>query len=92
MMNLDTYFKNCLNSRIKFIQTTKSFNNLIHIFDLSRKNVVIKEIMDNALSKISNSKYSNSIKKTIRKDKKDKINKTLRMTCLESKLFTKNSI
>ena len=104
MMNLDTYFKKCLDSRLKFIQTTNSFNNLIHIFDLARKNLVIKDIMDNALIKFSNSKYSNSkysnrhsnsSKKTIRKDNNnliEKINKTLRMTCLESNLFTKNSI
>ena len=95
MMNLDTYFKKCLDKRIKFIQTPDSFNNLIHIFDLSRKNIFIKTIIDNVL--INNSKNSKNSKNTknIKKMKNkltNKINKTLRMTCMESNLFSKNSI
>jgi hypothetical protein len=103
MMNLDIYFKKCLDTKIKFIQTNESFNNLIHIFDLARKNIYIKEFMDNALRQIGNSKNSNHIsnhnrtQKKIKKERtkktaKQKINKTLRMTCLESNLFIKNSI
>ena len=101
MINLDTYFKTCLDTKLKFIQNTTSFNNLIHIFDLARKNLVLKTIMDNLLknSRISNDNgfgngFGNSISnhKITKKKLKSKINKTLRMTCLESKLFHKNSI
>jgi hypothetical protein len=104
MLNLDTYFKKCLDTRIKFIQTSESFNNLIHIFDLSRKNIFIKTIIDNVLinnstntKKGKHSKHSKNSKniKNIKKMKNkltNKINKTLRMTCIESNLFSKNSI
>ena len=79
LMNLDTYFKTCLDSKLKFIQKTENFNNLINIFDSSRKNINIKNLMDNLLSTLNKNKISI--------DKK--INKTLRMTCLESDLFGK---
>jgi len=95
LINLDTYFKTCLDTKIKFIQTSESFNNLIHIFDLSRKNIFIKTIIDNVLMNIStNAKNSKSIKhiKHIKNKLTNKINKTLRMTCIESILFSKNSI
>ena len=76
-MNLDTYFKNCLDTKLKFIQTSENFNNLITIFDSTKKNIDIKNIMDNLLEKFN---------KNIRfLDKK--IEKTLRMTCLENDLF-----
>ena len=91
MMNLDIYFKKCLDSRIKFIQTTESFNNLINIFDLSRNNLYIKQIMDNALG-VKNINDRNIKTKKNKKQMSKKINNTLRMTCLESKLFSKNSI
>ena len=91
MMNLETYFKNCLDTRIKFIQTPNSFNNLIHIFDLSRMNIFIKNIVDAALINKSNRNRNRNSKKMTNKTK-GKINKTLRMTCLESNLFSKNSI
>ena len=109
MMNLDIYFKMCLDTKLKFIQSTESFNNLINIFDLARKNIYIKQVMDNALSSLGSLGSLGSISsidkhKTMKKSKthksktklnikiKNKINKTLRMTCLESNLFSKNSI
>lgn len=97
MMNLDTYFKKCLDSKLKFIQTTDSFNNLMNIFDLARNNLLIKNIINIALGNFSSSKNKSSKNNTNKHHKKqnnnillDKINKTLRMTCLESNLF--NSI
>ena len=91
IMNLDTYFKKCLDTRIKFIQTTESFNNLIHIFDLARKNIFIKNIMNSQLIKV-HSKLKYTLKHKKKDKRKDKINKTLRMTCLESNLFSTDSI
>ena len=78
-MNLDNYFKICLDTKLKFIQKSENFNNLINIFDSSRKNVNIKNLMDNLLSTLNKNKISID----------NKINKTLRMTCLESDLFGK---
>ena len=91
MTNLDTYFKKCVDTKIKFIQTTESFNNLIHIFDLARKNICIKKIIDSYLNELQKKP---KIKSTynLKNKKTSKINKTLRMTCLESNLFSKNSI
>jgi len=77
LMNLDTYFKNCLDTKLKFIQTPANFNNLITIFDSARNTINIKNIMDNLLAK-----FNNNIRFL---DKK--IEKTLRMTCLENNLF-----
>ena len=81
LMNLDTYFKNCLDTKLKFIQTPAHFNTLITIFDSARKNIDIKNIMDNLLAKFNASKSKMLIDK--------KIAKTLRMTCLENDLFRK---
>ena len=77
LMNLDIYFKNCLDTKLKFIQTPATFNNLINIFDSARQNVIIKNIMDNLLVKL------NTNKMLINK----KINKTLRMTCVRSNII-----
>ena len=70
-LNLDTYFKQVLDHKMKFIQTKKSFDILIHIFDSSRKNIVLEQIMNSILKGLN--------KKT--KDSKE-IHHTLRMTCL----------
>ena len=78
LINLDTYFKKCLDTKLQFIQKSENFNNLINIFDSSRKNINIRNIMDNLLLTLNTNK--NSIDK--------KINKTLRMTCLESDFFS----
>lgn len=86
LFNLDTYFRTCLDTKLKFIQTKESFNNLINIFDISRNDLILKSIMDNILNNLILNK--NKLKSL----KNLKINKTLRMTCLESNLFMKNSI
>jgi len=77
MLNLDTYFKSCLDTKLMFIKTENSFNSLINIFDTSRNNIELLEIINSILS--NKSKKSNL--------KGNKTNKTLRMTCLESKLL-----
>ena len=80
-MNLDTYFKKCLDTKLKFIQTPEHFNNLIKIFDAARTNIFIKNIMNNLLDKIKITKgKGKEYKLTLDK----KIHKSLRMTCLNS--------
>ena len=92
LMNLDTYFKKCLDTKLKFIQTSENFNNLIKIFDASRTNIFIKNIIDNLLDKLKINRKKGKMdykkdgtKLTIKKiDLDKKINKSLRMTCLNS--------
>jgi hypothetical protein len=84
MLNLEYYFKHCLDIKLKFIQTEKSFESLITLFDSSKNNEFLKDIMNSLLSnnnslknkKIYNTNSINNI-----------INNTLRMTCLESNIF-----
>jgi hypothetical protein len=77
LLNLDTYFKHVLDSKMKFIQTRKSFNYLIDIFDSSRKNIVLEQMVNSMLKGFRLNKHMYSKNKNI----KD-INNTLRMTCL----------
>ena len=90
MMNLDTYFKHCLDTKLKFIQSEKSYNNLIHIFDSARQNLLIKQVINSIFRKINNK--TTKINKITKINKNSKMIKTLRMTCLESNLFSKNAI
>ena len=76
LLNLDKYFKHVLDSKMKFIQTTQSFDYLIDIFDKSRKNILLEQIINSILKGLSLNKHSHQ-----NKDIKD-INNTLRMTCL----------
>ena len=109
LLNLDTYFKNILDSKMKFIQNDITFKKLIKIFDNARiKDSNLKEIIDTLLQNMDhtnhtnhthhtnhNKKYTKSTMKNnsyLNKKRYAKINKTLRMTCLESNLFSKNSI
>lgn len=86
MLNLDIYFKHSLDNKLKFIQTEESFNNLITIFNNARGNHILKQIMDILLKGKSN------VKSKATKRQQLKINTTLRMTCIENNLLTKNSI
>jgi hypothetical protein len=87
MINLDEYFKTNLDNKLKFIQTEQSFNNLIKIFDASRNNLQLINIINSIL------KGLNKKNKTKTKNKSsNKIHNTLRMTCLESSFVGKNSI
>ena len=85
-LNLNTYFKHVLDSKMKFIQTKKSFDHLINIFDSSRKNIVLENMINSILEGLGlgvedsgKSKKNKKIKEI--KSIKD-INNTLRMTCL----------
>ena len=97
LLNLDSYFKTILDSKMKFIQTKESFNKLIEIFDSSRNNIVLENIINSILKGLNKQTLYEklSIKKTkllTLKHKKNKIDKTLRMTCLESNIFLNNAI
>lgn len=96
MLNLDIYFKNSLDNKLKFIQTEKGFNNLITIFNNARSNHILKQIMDILLkTKYNQNGKSNGKlngKSNATKRQQLKINTTLRMTCIENNLLTKNSI
>ena len=84
-LNLDTYFKHVLDSKMKFIQTKHSFDYLIHIFDSSRKNKLLEQIVNSMLEGLKLHKHSKkykNIKKIDHIDHIDHIDNTLRMTCL----------
>ena len=93
MLNLDTYFKINLDSKMKFIQSNNNFTKLIELFDNARtKNGHLKAIMDSLLGKKSRSGSGKGSGSSSRKVSSKKINKTLRMTCLEDNIFIKNAI
>ena len=75
-LNLDIYFKHVLDSKIKFIQTKKSCEYLIKIFDSSRNNIILEHMINSILKGLNLNKHIN-----FHKQSKD-INNTLRMTCL----------
>ena len=90
-LNLDTYFKHVLDSKMKFIQTKQSFDYLIKIFDSSRKNRVLENIINNMLQVLVVNKNKNKYRKNrgVKEmddmddmDDIDDISLTLRMTCL----------
>jgi hypothetical protein len=96
LLNLTTYFNTIIDTKLKFIQTEDTFNKLIKLFDVSRTNLLLQDIINSILKGL----YLEDKTKTIRIKNKDKqkltkhldknINKkTLRMTCLESNIFTK---
>ena len=85
-LNLDTYFKHVLDSKMKFIQTKQSFNYLIKIFDSSRKNILLENMVNSILHGLNLNLNLNKHKNKYRKKKEindiEDINLTLRMTCL----------
>ena len=98
MLSLDIYFKNCLDTKLKFIQTEHSFNKLIELFDSSRHNKYLENIINNILDNKNNKFYNNKInnnkiqtkiqtKKHSKIAKRNITIKTLRMTCLENDVF-----
>ena len=98
MLNLEYYFNNCLDTKLKFIQTDKSFNSLITLFDSSRNNEFLRDIFNSVLSNNNKKKnYKNKLlfhNNSLTKKKKyntfntfNTINNTLRMTCLEGNIF-----
>ena len=96
LLNLTTYFNTIIDTKLKFIQTEDTFNKLIKLFDVSRTNLLLQDIINSILkglyledkTKTIGIKNKNKNKLTKHLDKN--INKnTLRMTCLESNIFTK---
>ena len=79
LLNLSTYFDTIIDNKLKFIETEETFNKLIKLFDVSRTNLILKEIINSMLKGLYLEDKTN---KNINK-------KTLRMTCLESNIFTK---
>ena len=108
LLNLDTYFTHCLDSKLKFIQTNIAFKYLINIFDSARHNLILKQIINNALKFLSKSKTTNTndkhmsnmsnmskmskMSKISNMSKMSKMSNTLRMTCLENTNFMNNAI
>jgi len=79
LLNLSIYFNTIIDNKLKFIETEETFNKLIKLFDVSRTNLILKEIINSMLKGLYLEDKTN---KNINK-------KTLRMTCLESNIFTK---
>lgn len=92
LLNISSYFKTILDSKLKFIETEKTFTNLIKLIDNSRTNVVLKDMINGILKGLQLNKakhYDTNTKKTKKNKKNKKTNsttttivKTLRMTCL----------
>ena len=95
MLNLEYYFNNCLDTKLKFIQTEKSFKSLMSLFNTSRNNIILKDIINSMLSNVKFSNLNKLITKTKKQSTKqsnrhiinNKITNTLRMTCLETNIF-----
>ena len=101
LLNLDTYWTNLLDTRMKFLTIKSHFTYLLNIFNNGRVNPQLRNIIDYLL--IANSNNNNNTNNTSGSYKKpnktnnitlskhdikrditqDKINKTLRMTCLD---------
>ena len=90
LLNLDSYWSHLLDTRMKFLTSKSHFAHLLDIFENGRKNPKLKNIIDyllladvgNASSKRIG-KSCRIINRIINGNGKTKINKTLRMTCLD---------
>jgi len=80
LLNLNEYWRDILDNHLKFNSTPEHFNKLIALFEQGRTNTTLARFLNSLLlNNSSKTKYSKYSKKTT----KNKINKTLRMTCLE---------
>jgi hypothetical protein len=75
LLNLDTYWTELLDSKLKFQVSKEHISRLLEIFNHGRNNLGLKKIMDYLLLA--------SARGSVKGKKKTKINKTLRMTCLD---------
>jgi hypothetical protein len=99
LLNISTYFATIIDNKLKFIQTEATFNKLIKLFDVSRTNVLLKDIINSILKGLyitdktnktmnkTQTHKSNLNNKSNKKSNKKINKKTLRMTCLESNIF-----
>jgi len=49
LLNLTLYFNTIIDNKLKFIQTEATFNKLIKLFDISRTNLILKEMINSML-------------------------------------------
>ena len=75
LLNLDKYWTDMLDSGWRVQTSMTHIKHLLDIFNLSRNNQELRNVINYLLKHSSNSK-----------NKKTKINKTLRMTCLDAKI------
>lgn len=78
LLNLDNYLQNCLTSQFKFISSPNNFKQLLNIFNIARLNKDLETTINILLKKLPTYNYNKSIHKF------KKIQKTLRMTCLDN--------
>jgi hypothetical protein len=88
LLNIDYYFQHILDSQLKFIDSSKSFEHLIHLFKNSFNNVYLAEVINSLLktnSTISKTKKNQkqNQKQNLNTSARNKIYRTLRMTCLD---------
>ena len=81
MLNLNEYWKTILgntilDNRLKFYPTPENFKKLIGLFEKGRNDIELAKIIDALLLQQKHHRISKYSKQT-------KINKTLRMTCIE---------
>lgn len=85
LLHLDEYWRDVLDSHLKFHPSITNFKKLINIFEKGRRDPILRKIINALLTSRTNIK-SRSSKKTIKTSKPKRrgisINKTLRMTCL----------
>jgi hypothetical protein len=79
LLNLDEYWTLILDNKLKFNPTETNFNKLLNIFEKSRNNKTLAKMINSLL--LNSNNYSSKSKNKTKIN--NKINKTLRMTCLE---------
>ena len=75
LLNIDEYWSTILDNHLKFIPNEDNFNKLIGIFEKGRKDIY--------LARMINSILQGTTKSNLQSNLHSKINKTLRMTCVE---------
>jgi len=86
LLNLDSYWSHLLDSRMKFLVSKSHFAHLLDIFEKGRMNPKLKKIIDYLLLadiRKGTIKASSKGTRKVNRKTKTKINKTLRMTCLD---------
>lgn len=84
LLNLDNYWSHILDSGWRVQTSMRHFKHLLEIFEHGRQNRTLCQVINHLLRNQSSS--SSRGKGKTGKDKQTKINKTLRMTCLDAKV------